>query len=112
MAYGLSNISGAPIDQDAHLGQSIRDILTTPIGSRVLRRGYGSRLLELLGRPLSASTIVDLIAATAEALAAWEPRIRLKRVQVLEANGQGHCTLALDYVSSVSGGAIRQEVGL
>lgn len=116
MAYGLSNTSGAPIDMEAHLGQSIRDILTTPIGSRVLRRTYGSRLMDLLDRPLNAQTIVELVAATAEALAAWEPRIRLKRVQVLDANGAGRCTLALEYVSSLlnatSGGLGRQEVVL
>jgi hypothetical protein len=31
-----------------HLKQSIIDILTTPIGSRVMRRDYGSRLFELV----------------------------------------------------------------
>ncbi len=112
MAYGLSNITGAPIDMEAHLRQSIRDILTTPIGSRVLRRSYGSRLLDLLGGPLNASKIVDLVAATAEALAAWEPRIRLTRVQVLEATGAGQCVLALEYVSTLFAGTTRQEVAL
>lgn len=112
MLYGLSNTSGAPIDMEAHLGQSIRDILTTPIGSRVIRRTYGSRLMDLLDRPINSQTVVELVAATAEALAAWEPRIRLTRVQVLEAQGAGKCTLALEYVSAMLAGVTRQEVAL
>lgn len=112
--YGLSAQTAQPIDGAAHLAQSIRDILTTPIGSRVLRRTYGSRLLRLLGRPLNGPTIVDLVAATAEALAQWEPRIRLTRVEVLAANGQGQCELALTYQSLLAQGTgpVRQVVAL
>ncbi|NJR20497.1 MAG: phage baseplate protein [Hyphomonadaceae bacterium] len=112
MAYGISNITGGPIGIEAHLSQSIADILTTPVGSRVLRRNYGSRLVDLLDRPINGATIVELVAATAEALAAWEPRIRLTRVQVQEANGAGRCTLMLEYVSKLHGASARQEVTL
>jgi uncharacterized protein len=112
--YGLSAQTAQPIDAANHLAQSIRDILTTPVGSRVLRRTYGSRLLRLLGRPLNGQTIVDVVAATAEALAAWEPRIRLSRVEVLAANGQGVCELALTYQSLLLAdtGTVRQVVVL
>ncbi len=60
-----------------HLRQSVRDILTTPIGSRVMRREYGSRLFELIDAPYSPATRLAIIAATAEALMAWEPRIEV-----------------------------------
>lgn len=63
-----------------HLRQSIRDILTTPIGSRVMRRDYGSRLFQLLDAPMNRATLVQIYAATIEALARWEPRIRVERV--------------------------------
>ncbi len=66
--------------------QSIRDILTTPIGSRVMRRDYGSRLFDLIDAPLNRSTLTDLYAATAEALARWEPRFQLTKVKAVAAS--------------------------
>lgn len=36
--------TGGAIDRLAHIRQSIADILTTRIGSRVMRREYGSQL--------------------------------------------------------------------
>lgn len=83
---GTSATDGKPLDGIAHLRQSIRDILTTPIGSRVMRREYGSRLFQLVDAPLNAETIVDLYAATAEAIATWEPRFRLTNVTVASAD--------------------------
>lgn len=80
MTIGLNRLSAAPIVDQQHLTQSIADILTTPIGSRVMRRSYGSRLPEMLGRPQNAETRADVVAATAEALARWEPRIVVARV--------------------------------
>ncbi len=66
----------------AHLRQSVIRILTTPIGSRVYRRDFGSRLFELIDQPTNEAWSVDVYAATAEALARWEPRFRLRQVQV------------------------------
>lgn len=64
-----------------HLRQSIRDILTTPLGSRVMRRDYGSRLFDLVDNPLNDATLIQIFAATAEALMLWEPRLQVQRVQ-------------------------------
>jgi phage baseplate assembly protein W len=79
---GTDAKTGKPLSGIAHLRQSIRDILTTPIGSRVMRREYGSRLFDLLDNPLNDATIVEFYAATAEALMIWEPRLQIQRVQV------------------------------
>lgn len=81
---GLSSATGGVISGEAHLIQSLRDILTTPIGSRVMRRDYGSRLVALLGRPMTPGLKAEIVAAVAEAVTAWEPRIRLDRVEVAE----------------------------
>lgn len=94
---GLDAATGGPLDGVAHLRQSIRDILTTPIGSRVMRRRYGSRLFELTDTPVTPALATALVAATAEALDAWEPRYRLTRVQVAAAT-PGHVTLDLEGV--------------
>lgn len=63
-----------------HLRQSVRDILTTPLGSRVMRRDYGSRLPYLVDAPMNGETVMELYAATAEALQNWEPRFQLTQV--------------------------------
>ena len=81
---GTSATTGKALSGIAHLSQSIRDILGTPIGTRVMRRDYGSRLFELIDRPLNADTVLDMIAAVAEALGKWEPRIAVDRVQIVE----------------------------
>lgn len=79
---GTDANTGRPLDGIDHLRQSVRDILTTPIGSRVLRREYGSRLFELVDAPTNMSLRMDLIAATVDALALWEPRIHVDQVDV------------------------------
>ena len=92
---GMDAATGAPLTGDAHLAQSIGDILTTPIGSRVMRRDYGSALFELLDAPVNALTRLRLFAATAVALARWEPRLRLTRVG-LDARAGARVVLAIE----------------
>jgi phage baseplate assembly protein W len=91
---GTSATTGKPLAGIAHLRQSIRDILTTPIGSRVMRRDYGSRLFELVDAPMNGPTLLALYSATASALARWEPRIRVNSVSASEA-APGRVVLSL-----------------
>jgi hypothetical protein len=77
---GMDARTGKALSGDAHLAQSIADILGTPIGTRLMRRPYGSRLPDLIDAPANAATRVRLYAATATALMRWEPRITVKRV--------------------------------
>lgn len=91
---GMSRDTGGALDRLTHLRQSIADILSTPIGSRVHRRDYGSNLPRLVDRPINQSLVADLIAATAEALNRWEPRIRVDRV-VIESAVAGSVTLSV-----------------
>lgn len=91
---GTNASTGGPLSGVAHLRQSIADILGTPIGSRVMRRDYGSRLFQLVDAPTNAATLLQISAATAEALDRWEPRFRLTSVSVA-ASAQGTLTLDL-----------------
>lgn len=77
---GISNLDGRRLSGIEHLRQSVRDILTTPLGSRVMRRDYGSRLFALIDAPMNRATLMQIYAATIEALARWEPRLRVERV--------------------------------
>mgnify|MGYP000738731643 CR=1 FL=1 len=79
---GMNNLSGKPVADIAHLSQSIADILTTPLGTRLERRTYGSLLPELIDHPDNNASQVRLFSAVASALLRWEPRFRLTRVGV------------------------------
>ena len=92
--YGISAITGRKLGGIDHLRQSIRDILTTPIGSRVMRREYGSRLFDLIDNPYSSATKLAIIAATAEALMTWEPRIEVEQI-TLRSHEPGHVIIDL-----------------
>ena len=86
---GTNAQTGKELTGLAHLRQSVRDILTTPIGTRVMRREYGSRLMELVDAPLTPATLTEIYAAAAEALARWEPRLRVDRIKASVA-GEGN----------------------
>ena len=93
---GMDRSTGAPLDGDAHLGQSIGDILTTPIGTRVMLRDYGSMLLELIDRPINAALRLLFPAASAAAVARWEPRARLTRVNFSTTGADGRVSLDIE----------------
>ena len=95
---GVSGSTGRELGGIDHLRQSIADILTTPLGSRVMRRDYGSLLPELIDQPFNDATRLRLFGATALALMRWEPRIRLIRVQLFQGVAAGSYTLDLDCV--------------
>lgn len=77
---GMSADTGRSLSGIEHVRQSVSDILSTPLGSRVMRRDYGSRLPFLVDAPMNRSTLLQIYTATAEALHRWEPRIRVRRV--------------------------------
>lgn len=99
---GINATTGAALSGMDHLRQSIRDILTTRVGTRVMRRAYGSRLPELVDAPLNDETLVDLFAETAIALATWEPRIYVEQVSA-EIPAPGRVIISLTGVYTPTG---------
>lgn len=91
---GMDASTGTELGGIAHLRQSIRDILTTPVGTRVMRRDYGSDIFKLVDAPMNGETLLQIYAATAGAIAKWEPRFLVRRVQATEA-APGSITLDL-----------------
>ncbi|XKU39215.1 GPW/gp25 family protein [Pseudomonas [fluorescens] ATCC 17400] len=92
----MNRETGGAIGDLDLISQSITDILTTRIGTRVMRREYGSMLPELVDHPFNDATRLRVYAATVMALMRWEPRISLNRVQFLGANLQGQSVLDLE----------------
>lgn len=109
---GMSRSTGLAIGDLEHLRQSIADILTTPLGSRVMRRDYGSLIPELIDQPLNGATVTRLYAATATALIRWEPRLRLSRVQLSLGSEPGSAVLDLDGVRVDSNAPLSLRVPL
>jgi len=88
--------TGRALDGDAHLAQSIGKILSTPIGTRVMRRDFGSALFDLIDAPFNAATKLRIYAATAIALKRWEPRIRLTRVGIDPGEASGAFVVTIE----------------
>lgn len=107
---GMNAHNGRALSGIAHIQQSLADILTTPIGSRVMRRHYGSDVPELIDQPLNGATVLRLFAATAHAVTLWEPRIALTSVQ-LERGQAGQATLILDGVTNEQSVQLTVPVG-
>lgn len=106
---GMDNTTGRRIEGIAHLHQSVVTILKTPLGSRVLRRDFGSRLFELLDRNITPSLKMQMYAATVEALQKWEPRIEVKRVNVepvLDESIQHSVSLAIEGIYLPNGNPV------
>lgn len=92
----MNRKTGAAINRVEHIAQSITDILTTRLGTRIMRREYGSLLPELVDQPFNDVTRLQVYAATVMALMRWEPRISLSRVQFHGATLAGQSTLELE----------------
>ncbi|MBE0491108.1 MAG: GPW/gp25 family protein [Sulfurospirillum sp.] len=60
---------------------SIKRILTTPLGSRVLEPTFGSRLYELVDKRPDKKWQMLFTRYVYEAVEMWERRVRLQKVQ-------------------------------
>lgn len=92
---GMDRRTGAPLSDWGHVLQSIEVIFSTVIGSRVMRRYFGSNAPKLQDAPASQQVLVMLYVALAEACAAWEPRFELRRILFGEVGPDGQTTLHL-----------------
>jgi len=100
--------TGMAIGEMEHVEQSIRDILLTPIGTRIMRRNYGSRLMYLLDQPMNEFLVASIQAAVVEALTNYEPRVKLSRVIVNSADS-GKLSITIEGFYIPDSRAIRLE---
>jgi len=62
------------------VGDSINRILKTPLGSRVMRPEFGSRLYELRDREFNDEYKLKATRYTFEAISKYEPRVKVEKV--------------------------------
>lgn len=79
---GIDRHTGKMIAEPEHIRQSIEVILTTPVGTRVMRGEFGVEYLDKTGKPKVdfPQKVIELEAL--RALTAYEPRIKDVAIEV------------------------------
>lgn len=67
--------------------ESIKDILSTPLGARVMLPDYGSRLYELIDRKVDDEFRALLSWYVIEAVQKWEKRVSIEEVKLINFDG-------------------------
>ena len=68
------------VDGDASVEQSLRVLLLTELGERVMRPGFGSRASKLVFAPGSVAYLKLIETSVREAVVEFEPRVELELV--------------------------------
>lgn len=105
---GIDALSGTILDELADIRQSIADIIATPVGTRVMRRDYGSHIFDLIDAPGTDLGALQMVAAAADAVARWESRVRMKSARLSTAP-DGRAVLSTACVVRASGLTITAE---
>lgn len=83
---GVNRVTGKVLQGWPHVAQSLKVLFMTRIGSRVMRRTYGSLIPQLLGENATPRTILRFFTAVIVAVELWEPRFRIRKVSIASAD--------------------------
>jgi phage baseplate assembly protein W len=85
-------------EADDNVEQSLRLLLMTRMGERVMRAGFGSRLGELVFQPGSDQNLRTIESAVVSAIARFEPRVEVIEVRAeADVDDATRVTVALAY---------------
>ena len=79
------------------MAQSIRIILGTNPGERLMRPGFGAGLNSFVFEPVNPTTLTRIRNQVRTALVDWEARIDVLDVQVTPDPDQGLLTISVEY---------------
>ena len=108
---GMNRDTGLNISDTEHISQSMRDILLTPVGSRVMRREYGSLLSALIDMPQNPALRLQIMVACYSAIQKWEPRIRLTAIS-FETGDAGEMYVDITGMRTDTGASVSTTVSL
>ncbi|MNV61092.1 Lysozyme [compost metagenome] len=105
MSYiGMDAKTGRRIGGIDHLRQSFGKIVGTVVGERIRRRPFGSLAAELVDAPANSTMLVQLFCATATALLAWEPRLKVRKVSAeADPTHPGRLVITVDAEALIDG---------
>lgn len=108
---GMNRNTGLGISDTEHVSQSMRDILLTPVGSRVMRREYGSLLSALIDMPQNPALRLQIMVACYSAIQKWEPRIKLTAIS-FETGDAGEMYVDITGMRTDTGASVSTTVSL
>ena len=82
---GAIRLTQEPEDLD----RSIRVVLLTAPGERVMRPQFGCRIWDLLFEPVTPNLLGLIAEAVRDALAQWEPRVAVEAVEPVQDDDNG-----------------------
>ncbi len=86
-SHRKDNNSGVEmVEAKEDIDQSLEILLNTSLGERVMQPTYGCNLKDYQFEPMNASLVGRLRDLVANAILYYEPRIRLEKIEVSEAD--------------------------
>ena len=79
---GIDRHTGKVIDNLTSAFQGVEVILSTRIGSRLMRREFGGGVAELLGRAMTPQLFAAWQQLIGTAIDLWEPRFGVRKISV------------------------------
>ena len=91
---GSISLSGGHAELDA----SMRVVISTAPGERLMRPQFGCRIWDLIFEPINANTLGLMAFAVREAIAQWETRVEVDHVDVVpDPTADGTVLITVDY---------------
>lgn len=81
---GIDRETGKVLGGWPHVARSLTCLFTTAIGSRVMRRTFGSAVPAMLGRSIAPALILRFKTAIIVACELWEPRYKVVIIDTVE----------------------------
>ena len=82
-------------EEKQHVYESIWNILTTPIGSRFMRREFGSKLYDVPFEPQNEATITLINYFIVEAVERWEKRVKVQSSDIIYNKKEGQVIVSI-----------------
>jgi uncharacterized protein len=87
------------VSEDDDIKQSLRIILTTAYGERVMRPEFGSNISEINFTALTSNVLNDLRSYIEQAVLEFEPRVTLNKIELDQSEiYEGILRIKLDYI--------------
>ncbi len=92
-----ANSETVMVSDEEDIKQSLRILLSTSIGERVMQPKYGCNLKDYLFEPLNTSTQFLIRDIVKDAILLFEPRVRMESLLLDVEENEGRVTLNIDY---------------
>ncbi|WP_444453119.1 GPW/gp25 family protein [Rhodobacter capsulatus] len=107
---GMDRQTGRKISGSDHIRQSVADLLSTRVGTRVMRRDYGSEAVDLIDQPGNGEAVLRRYVAIAEALDRFEPRVTLRGFTLTSMAADGGAVIGVNLAEVATGREYSVEV--